>query len=152
MSLIKNSNLVHSICGISVVPLDEVDSLYVSASPHHAGVTLKSGKQWSDIYFTPGTAEFTEKTKDTDQGNLFEQAIRFVYPGMDETNQHSMDTIREKPLLVRFMVSSNAKWMIIGDIDNGAKLALSTQISTKASGHSFEFICSAIRPARWYSE
>lgn len=148
MSIRKNSNLTPAVCRISFAPLVDIDSISASADRFSRNVSFKSGKTWQDIYFTPGTAEFSEKSKDTEAGDLFEQSLKFIFPGEDEYNLASLDLVLGRPALVRIEYSSGMS-KLLGAIDNGAKLSQVTQISSKVSGSQMEFTCLAAARSCW---
>ena len=81
MSIPKNSNLIPAICEINWALLDDVDSITATPDRFHRQIAFKCGKNWQEIYFTPGSIEFTEKSKDTDAGELIEQSLKFMFPG-----------------------------------------------------------------------
>ena len=138
----KNSNLVPAVCQIFCAPLGDVDTMAPAPDRFHRCVVLKSGKSWQQIYFTPGTAEFTEKPKDTDSGELIEQSLKCFFPGEDAANLAGFEAITRRPLLV--MIQFDTGWgKIMGDLGNGAKLAQTSQFSAKGSGSQLEFTCNA---------
>ncbi|MFZ4522998.1 MAG: hypothetical protein ACOYNC_14910 [Bacteroidales bacterium] len=136
MSIMKNSNLVLSVCRIFVTPIDEVAAI-ISVNQFCRSVTLKNGKSWQELYFTPGTAEFGEKPKENDAGDLIEQSLKFIFPGEDSSNLFSFDALQGRPVLVKIEVSSGVI-KLMGDLENGAKLSVGFQISQKASGSQME--------------
>ena len=138
----KNSNLVPAVCGISCAPLDDVDAITSTPDRFHRHVGLKTGKSWEHIYFTPGTAEFTEKPKDTEAGELIEQSLKCIFPGDDDANLAAFDLISARPLLV-IVQFNTGDGKIMGDLGNGAKLAQTSQFSAKGSGSQLEFSCMA---------
>ena len=147
MSIIKNSNLLISVCRIFFVSLDDVSNVLMVPDRFHRTVILKSGTQWQEIYFTAGTAEFTEKSKVTDAGELIDQSLKFIFPGEDESNLLNMDSILGPPVIVKIGMPLGYK--IIGDINCGAKLQQNYQISAKSTGSQFEFTCTATYRSCW---
>lgn len=137
MSLLKNKTLLVSFCLVEIVPLDDVDTIVNTTDKYHVTVNLKSGKAWTSVYFTPGTAELSEKLKETDAGVLSELLFKITYPGVDESNIQSFDGFLDRPLLAVFHLSDGGK-ILIGCIGNGAKLTLNAQISSKSSGSFIE--------------
>lgn len=137
MSLSKNLHIAFSICTLDIVTLDDVDTIVTTTDKYHVTVNLKSGKSWTSVYFTPGTAELSEKLKETDAGILSEQVFKISYPGIDESNLLSFDPFLDRPILARFTFSHGGKFLF-GNIGNPAKLTISSQISSKSSGHVIE--------------
>ncbi len=144
----KNSNLVPAVCAIFCAPLDDVDAMTSTPDRFHRHVDLKTGKSWERIYFTPGTAEFTEKPKDTDSGELIEQSLKCMFPGEDDSNLAAFDAIASRPLLVVLQLNTGES-KIIGDMGNGAKFFQTSQFSVKGSGSQLEFSCMATYRACW---
>jgi hypothetical protein len=148
MSIIKNSNLTPAVCEIFVAHLNDVDSISTSPDRFHRHVSFNIGKNWQEIYFTPGTAELSEKSKDTDSGELIEQSLKFIFPGEDESNLAALDLIAGRPVLVKVQYSIGLS-KLIGDLDNGSKLSQNTQVSNKISGSQLEFTCLATYRSCW---
>lgn len=159
MTIAKNSNLIPSVCKIFFALLDNVDSITLAADRFHRNIVFKdnplahtppSPHTWQQIYFTVGTAEFTEKPKESDAGELIEQSIKFIFPGDDDTNLLSLDAIIGRPVMVKIEFSGEVS-KLMGDLDNGAKLSQIYQISSKGTGSQLEFSCMATYRACWIS-
>ena len=148
MSLTKNSNLVPVICNVYFSPIEDVDSIFSGTDRFHQIVVFNSGKSWQEIYFTPGTAEFNEKPKDNDAGTLFEQSLKFIFPGEDESNASAFDQVMDRPVLVK-MQYSNGILKILGTKEIPARLSLVSQVTPKSTGAQFEFNRSAPEKAQW---
>jgi hypothetical protein len=144
----KNTFLTPSICGVYLVPLSEIASVLPDSDGFHYHVTLKAGTDWQQIYFTPGSAELTEKPKETDAGLLYEQTLRMTFPGDDDTNLAALDQIVDRPGLVKIQLSSG-QFHLMGEMENGARLSRSFQLAGKNSGSQLEFTCLGIRPIGW---
>ncbi|MEI7723460.1 MAG: hypothetical protein WCK09_00290 [Bacteroidota bacterium] len=148
MTIQKNSNLIPSVCKISVVPVSEVSYLGNTTDRFHKSIDFSGSIGWTGIYFTPGTAEFVEKPKDTDAGDLLEQSLKFIFPGEDDANVSALDALVGPPVLVKIEYTTGAA-KIMGDMVNGAKLSLTNQVASKGAGYQFEFTCSATYRACW---
>ena len=150
----KNSNLTPAICRIFLAPVDDVSSITPIPDRFHRHLAFKyripepTELSWKEIYFTAGTAEFSEKSKDTDSGELIEQSLKFIFPGEDESNLTALDLIACRPVLVKVQYSTSMS-KLIGDLDNGAKLSQVTQVSNKISGSQLEFTCLATYRSCW---
>ncbi len=148
MTIPKNTTLIPTVCKIYFAPLTDIDAIANSSDRFHRSVTFETGKAWQEIYLTPGSAEFIEKPKDAEAGELIEQSLRFLFPGDGDGNLTSLDAILNRPSLVKIQFhDSTAKLM--GDIGNGAKLTQLLQFSAKGSGSTLEFSCMAIYRACW---
>jgi len=151
MSLTKNSNLIPTVCNIYFAPLDDIDTITPVTDRFHRQITFKEALSWQEIYFTPGTAEFTEKPKENDAGELIEQLLKFSLPGEDDSNLADLDGILGRPVLVKIEYSSGGK-KLLGDLGNGAKLSQLLQISVKQTGSQLEFSCMATYRACWITD
>lgn len=151
MTIAKNSNLIPSICKIFFAPLDDLDAISSSPDRFHRYIYFKTGKSWQPIYFTPGSAEFVEKPKDNDSGELIEQSLKFIFPGEDSGNLASLDAILNRPSVVKLQYPYGTS-KLLGDLGNGAKLSQILQVSSKAYGSQLEFSCMATYRACWISE
>lgn len=145
MSLSKNQNLSVSICALEIIPLADVASISRTTDKHHVTITLNSGKSMTKVYFTPGTAELSVKPKETDAGTIYEQMLKISYPGIDDSNLQSFDSLVDRPLLVVLYLSSDVK-LLIGGNGNGAKLSVNSQISSKSSGSVLEISWASASP------
>jgi hypothetical protein len=148
MTIAKNTNLIPTVCKIFFAPLTDIDSIANSTDRFHRSVTFETGKAWQEVYFTPGTAELTEKPKDTDAGELIEQSLNFLFPGDGDGNLASLDAIINRPSLVKIQFQDSTS-KLMGDPDNGAKLTQLSQFSAKGAGSTLEFSCMAIYRACW---
>lgn len=150
----KNLNLTPAVCRIFFAPVDDVNSISPIPDRFHRHLAFKyripepTELSWKEIYFTAGTAEFNEKSKDTDSGELIEQSLKFIFPGEDEANLAALDLIAGRPVLVKVQYSAGMS-KLIGDLDNGAKLSQVIQISNKISGSQLEFTCLATYRSCW---
>lgn len=141
MSISKNTSLFNPVCRIMIIPVDETYSVDNDPDRFHRKVNPKNGKSWTEVYFTPGTAELSHKQKDAAAGNLFEHTLAFNTPGADETDNEELDPFIGRPLLVRIGLSNGSRLM--GSMEIPAKLSLSDQVNSKATGTRMEFTCSA---------
>ena len=144
----RNTNLIPSVCKIFFAPLSDINAISSTTDRFHRYVEFVDGKSWQQMYFTQGTAEFSEKSKDTESGEIIEQSLKFIFPGEDENNLASLDAIVGRPLAVKIQYSSGLM-KLMGDVGNGVKLAQVNQISAKASGSQMEFSCMAAIRACW---
>jgi len=147
MTIHKNSNLTPAVCKILFALIDDVQEIS-SPDRFHRVVTFLSGKSWQEIYLTPGTFEFSEKSKDNDAGDLIEQSLKFIFPGEDESNLSDLDAVIGRPVLVKIQYHTGGS-KLMGDMLNGAKLSQINQVSAKSTGSQLEFSCMASYRACW---
>jgi hypothetical protein len=70
------------ICSIKLVDINNVISTNVinNDTEYKMSVELKSGTDWTDIYFTSGTENFEEVQNDVDNGTYYVQKLEFSIP------------------------------------------------------------------------
>lgn len=144
----KNSILNIQVCKIYFALIDNVQSIVDGDDRFHKVITFNEGKDWEEIYSTPGSIEFTENPKDNEAGNLIEQMIKFSFPGEDDLNLKDLDAVINRPVIVKVEYSS-ALMKLIGAIENPAKIARAIQQTAKSSGSTMEISCLAPVNARW---
>ncbi len=148
MSILKNTNLNSIICGILYCFPEEVLSIADGRSEYHKIITLVTGKTWKQIYFTPGSADFQEPQKIDDPGSVFEQKLKFVFPGENESNAITISEISNRPILV-LLTYNIGRAKFIGDLDNPARLLPTVQTNPKVTNRQMEITCTAISTAKW---
>lgn len=150
MAIKKNNNLHVQVCRVKVVPITDVASVTMGSPSYMRQVNLKEGASWIDLYHTPGSAEFTEKWKDTEAGMLFEQILRIQFPGLDETNRADLGMLERRGMLIGISIGeAGVKWLLMGSPDNGARLLSSISAGSKTPGILLEFTCMATQKAWW---
>jgi hypothetical protein len=148
MTLVKNSNRIASICKLFYVYKEEIASMNFGSDLFHQSVVLKNNCAWKEIYFTPGSAEFTEVQKEELPGQSYQQKLRFLFPGEDEGNQSDLEPVITRPVVIR-MDYSNEKSKIMGDISNPARINKSQKTDSKYSGFEFTATCVEVCQAFW---
>jgi hypothetical protein len=144
----KNTFLTPAICGVWFVPMSDVVTVFAEPNGFYFHVTLSAGADWKQVYFTPGSAELSEKPKETDAGLLYEQSLRMNYPGDDADNILTLDAITDRAGLVKIQLSSG-QFRLMGTIENGSRMMRSLQVGSKATGHQLEFTCLSPRAMGW---
>ena len=144
----KNENLIPAICKISVAPIADVSSLAPSTNRSYLILVFENGKTWQPVYSTPGSAEFTEKPKETDAGEIIEQSVKFMFPGEDPANRADLDQLIRRPLIAK-LDYNNGGSKIVGSLDIPAKLSQLLQVGGKSSGSQLEITCMANSRACW---
>ena len=142
----KNKNLVVTICHVSYAHSNIVTFLDGS-DRFHKNVQFPAGQVWKEIYFTTGTADFTENQKENDPGYLYDQALKITFPGEDEAKTLSLDDLNQ-PLVILMKLSSGES-KVFGSPDNPAKLIDTKSIGTKSSLSNLLFSCSSQELAWW---
>ncbi len=99
--LIKNNDLVNVIIGIFYMYTDVPISIYSSPDKFHKVITwLKMFHSMKSISLRD-QRNLLEKEKEEDAGTLFEQELRFMFPGNDDDTSSLLDQVRGRPLLIK---------------------------------------------------
>lgn len=138
MSTDKNSNLILNIKKIEYTKVSNLRSVTVNAANYNASLNWVAGVSWTEIYFSPGTAKFAEKEKETEAGNYFDQQLECFYPGEDSDNVVSFEELKALPVVIRITLC-NGNQKLLGSPDNPAKIKTGLSISAKDSGCSIKF-------------
>jgi len=141
MAFTKNENLAQEICTINYALVSEILSVNVGTTPYRRSVTFltfPSGNAWKTIYFTPGTALFSEKEKIAAAGNYFAQELVCFYPGEDEDNIEDFDAILNVPIIM-YYIYNNGQIKLFGDLDNPVKLIKNLDVGKK-TGRQLSFV------------
>jgi hypothetical protein len=105
---------------------------------------------WTEIQCTPGSASWEEKENTIDAGTIFEQKLKFILPGEDDTNTDFFDKVR-RPILVKITFDKGLP-KLVGCDDNPAVFERVMKTSAKESGSECLFTCKATEPAWWISK
>jgi len=147
MDIPKNENLVPLICRIFFSSI-EVATLGEGIDRFHKKVSFSEGNLWKEIYFTKGSADFTEKDKIEDPGMIIEQNLKFVYPGEDEDNQQHLEALIH-PMIILFQLTSGL-FKVFGSNDVPVRALLSRQAAQKNTGTEINLSCNSQEAAWWH--
>jgi hypothetical protein len=147
MALQKNTNLTPKITKVYYSLTENVASVEKTNSDLTKQVTFNAGHTWNELYFTAGTASYAEPTMDDRSGTIYNQSLKMIYPGEDETNAATLYNINGRKMIVR-LDYNNGVYKIIGDLERPARLKkdYSTDITTR---NNIEVYCQAIKPAHF---
>jgi hypothetical protein len=151
MTIVKNSNRTASICKLFYVYKEEICIMNFGSDVFHLVVTLKNNYTWKEIYFTPGSAEFTEVQKEEIPGQSYQQKLRFLFPGEDEANLSDLDPVITRPVVIR-MDYGNGKSKLMGGIGNPARVNKSHKSDSKYTGTELTASCVDRCQAFFYEE
>jgi hypothetical protein len=126
----------------------EIAAMYYYTDLFHKAITLTNSGSWRTLYFSPGTAEFSEVQKIEDAGSLFTQTLRFVFPGEDDSNSSSFDFFLRRPLVTLIQYSSGVI-KIIGSQERPGFMLKSQKTDSKTNGCEFTITCTDIEQACW---
>lgn len=116
----KNQNLIPVICRIEYQQSRNIDSINKNEDQFKRSVTMVTGFDWIDIYFSPGTAKFEEKTKRGKAGLLSNQKLIFKFPGEDDDKSENIDELINIPVILK-LTYNNSKSKLLGDLNNPVK-------------------------------
>lgn len=149
MALDKNINRLPVISKIFYGLISSVDKITLHNNDRFTkNIILLEKETFPEVYFTAVSAVFEEKDKQEDAGLLYEQTLKFNFPGEDPDNSSVIDAIRNRQLMIVFQYEDGAM-KFFGSPDNGARFAKSTKIDGKISSSEFSFTCTSQEPAWW---
>jgi len=146
----KNTNLAITITSILFSYPDIPLSIEDGVDRFHKNISYDSATNlWTTIPITPGSGYFEEKDKDSDAGLLFEQKLKFVLPGEDDSNTQFFDLLR-RPLLIKIIFSKGMP-KLMGFQGNPARAERLLKSSANDSGSECVITCISTEPAWWIS-
>lgn len=89
------------------VPTSDVNSIGLLGGKDV--VTLKSGKDWLKVYFTPGTASLEEDPIREGRADAFTQRFVMSLPGEDEDTREWIDEVDNRPVLLKLVQNNGVK-------------------------------------------
>jgi hypothetical protein len=144
----KNTNLAITITEIFYTYPDVPISITNHGDRFHKDILYDDTKTlWTRVYATPGSASFEEKEKENDAGVLYEQKLKFTYPGEDNSDTEFFDAVR-RPVIVKITFNKGLAKMF-GCADNPAKFERLLKTSAKDSVSECTFTCLSPEPAWW---
>jgi hypothetical protein len=151
MSIVKPPAGFISVCRLFYVYTDEVTNIIDGSDLHHKIVYLKNAAAWKEIYFSRGSADFSEVEKAETAGSLFGQTLKFLLPGDYSSNAETIKALSEK--LVIFSVEySNADIKLVGSLTHRARISRSFKMDPKYCGQEFTLLCTDTSPSPWLEE
>ena len=139
MTIVKNPTLIPTICRIRFVFANLVTTIRKPLG-HTVDIGILLPSSWDEVYFTPGTAEFTEVQKQEEPGSLYTQTLRFLFPGESVTNAGSFDELLNRPILMS-MYYTNSMIKILGSSDNPARMTKSLKTDSKGTSWELTVVC-----------
>ena len=139
MSIQKNTTLIPTICRIRFVFANLVTTIRQPLG-HTVDIGNLLPSSWDELYFTPGTAIFTEQQKEEDPGQLYTQTLKFLFPGEAVTNATAFDQLLNRPLLMS-LYYTNSLIKILGTSDNPARMTKSLKTDERGTTWEFTVVC-----------
>jgi hypothetical protein len=97
-------------------------------------IALKSGIDWTDIYFTAETAEVKEERQEDDAGCFDKLAITAKLPYINSTTDPILDEMSKYPLVAR-VTDANDTIRIYGRPMNPLRLSFARGIPPQSAGY-----------------
>jgi len=145
----KNQNLIPAICKIEYQEKRNIDSITKNEDRFKRSVTMVAGFDWLEIYFSPGTAKFEEKTKRGKAGLLFNQKLTFKFPGEDDDETEGINDLINIPVILK-LTYNNDKAKILGSLDNPVKIDQDYLSDSRATQSDFVIEHESSHPAYWF--
>lgn len=119
----------------------------VKAGIHSIDVEFVSGKSWYELQFTPGTGDFSEKSKNSEAGVSYTSELKCNIPGDREDILNDILNLENRELMVRFAYNTG-EIKVIGIPDFPVKMT--SDLSVNKSGlYKLTFSCDSIYRARF---
>ncbi len=101
---------------------------------------------WKKIYFTPSSANFSQKPKKTDAGTLYHQTLQFNSPGENADDQEELAKLNDLKIVCRLEYSDGTA-ILIGTDKIPAYLSDDYSSDEKSTGSSFQITCKSPKRA-----
>jgi hypothetical protein len=99
-----------------------------------AQITLKSGVTWTDIYFTPESAEIKEEGQEDDGGSTDKVSVTARVPYINNVVDPQLKEMSKYPLVLR-ITDANNTLRIFGRQLNPLRLSYSRSIPNQPAGY-----------------
>lgn len=110
-------------------------------------IELKEFKSWNDLYATPGSVSFNEKSEDTPSGTLYKRDVVCSFPGIDPLAQDEIFRLNRVPLIL-LMFYQDGTIRVVGNLEEPVKL-LADHESTRRTGFNITFLSQGIERTRF---
>jgi len=125
------------------VPISDVSS--VGNVSGDVVVSLKNDKNWTQIYFTPGSVNFEEAYSDEGRIWCIAQRLTFTVPGEDKESTDWVDEYNNRPVLIKLVQNNGSK--LLGAMDPPCRMRISSSLSE--SGFTVRVERKSKEKARW---
>lgn len=147
MALAKNTNLTSKIIKVYYALSENVASVLKTSTDLTKQVTFNVGQDWNELYFTAGTAKFSEPMQEDRSGKIYDQTLQLNYPGEDEANAITLYNITARKIIVRLDYNTGMH-KIMGDLERPARLT-PNHTSDVATRSNLQIKCMGIKPAHF---
>lgn len=141
MALEKSQKLVPIICKMFYQFAHNVATMDQGTDQYSTTITFSEG-DWQPVYFSPGTAKFSEPHKLTAAGPEYKQKLNFRYPGENSPIQGDLDLLERLPVIFRFDYNDGVS-KIIGTREVPAEFSSDYDSNSDGAGSSFNINCLA---------
>lgn len=146
-TLLKNSNLLAKVCAIQYIPCSDVVSVKRGSSNFSRVINFLSGKTWLNLYSTPASIKFTQKSETTGAGTFYDQKVELNYPGLDVANLEDLFNTDYTEFILK-LIYTNGDEYLVGDKERPARFT--DKFSTENSASAFVFSCKNYQKACKY--
>ena len=149
MEHIKSNSLVPIITHIMYQYPENLASFMIGSNRYNREIELLPDTYWIPVYFTPGSALFSEPKAESAHGPLFSQQLKFNVPG-DRIDTYAMlESLDTKPVILKLTFSDGTE-KIMGEPNAPALFDEEFLSNSKATGSTHAFKCLATHRAYIY--
>jgi hypothetical protein len=146
MSFKKYSGSPPEIFKLQYVYASDINT-FMKVSSFAAVIELKEFKSWNDLYATPGSISFNEKSEDTPSGTLYKKDVVLSFPGIDPMAQDEFYRLNRIPLIL-LLFYQDGTIRVVGDPQEPVKL-LADHESTRRTGFNITFLSQGTERSRF---
>lgn len=139
MTLTKSTDLIPVVKKISFQLAKNVAAVNVGSSKFHRSITFNN-VDWLEIYFSPGSAKFSEDKKLVEAGIEYHQKLTFRFPGEISEKYTDIENIEILEVIVKIEFSSGVV-KLMGTTSVPSLFDSDFKSNTSSTGSDFEFTC-----------
>jgi len=143
----KNENNAELITAIHYQYFRNINTLLKNYDTGKFDISFIGNEEWKKIYFTPGSAKFSQKPEETNNGPLYHLTVQYNSPGQNPGDQAELEDLNGQKLVFR-LEFSNGDILLIGTNKYAARFSDDFQADDKASGSQVNI--SVSQPKRAY--
>ncbi len=132
----KSNKLNPVIVGVKFAEIAQISGIAQGVDKYHKIITLVSGQNYIQVYFSPGTASFDSVCKLENGGELHTNTLQCKYPGDGNNVPGQIDLINMKRGVVVFTYNDGTV-RTFGTKDN--PVICTASFSTKDKGYAVVF-------------
>ena len=132
----KSNKLNPVIVAIKFAEISQISGIVQGVDKFHKIISLNSGQNYIQVYFSPGTASFESANKLDDSGEIHNNTLQCKYPGDGSNVPSQIDLINMKRGIVVYTYNDGSV-RTFGTLDN--PVICTASFSTKDKGYSIVF-------------